>query len=79
MTVPTVGDQIPIDKKTMDGCFKWGVSYARLRPTSTDLDYLYDSLVKLKILKGTLDINDTLNTNFILRTYKNNELLAPCS
>jgi len=24
MTVSTVGDQIPIDKKTMDECFKWG-------------------------------------------------------
>ena len=78
MTVPTVGDQIPIDKKIMDECFKWGVSYASLRPTKTDLAYLYDSLVKLKILKGTLDINDTLNTTFISRTYKNNDLLAPC-
>ena len=37
MTVPTVGDQIPIDKKIMDECFKWGVSYASLRPTKTDL------------------------------------------
>ena len=78
MTVPTVGDQIPIDKKTMDECFKWGVSYASLRPTKADLEYLYDSLVKLKILKGTLDINSTLDTTFISRTYKNNELLAPC-
>jgi NitT/TauT family transport system substrate-binding protein len=78
MTVPTVRDQIPIDKRTMDECFKWGVSYASLRPTKADLAYLYDSLVKLKILKGTLDINDTLNDAFISRTYKNNELLSPC-
>ena len=78
MTVPTVGDQIPIDQKTMDECFKWGVSYASLRPTRADLAYLYDSLVKLKILKGTLDINSTMNTAFISRTYKNNEILAPC-
>jgi NitT/TauT family transport system substrate-binding protein len=78
MTVPTVGDQIPINKTIMDECFKWGVSYASLRPTKTDLAYLYDSLVKLKVLKGTLDINDTLNTTFISRTYKNNEHLAPC-
>jgi ABC-type nitrate/sulfonate/bicarbonate transport system substrate-binding protein len=78
MTVPTVGDQIPIDKKTMDECFKWGVSYASLRPTKADLEYLYDSLVKLGILEGTLDINSTLDTTFISRTYKNNELLAPC-
>lgn len=78
MTVPTVGDQIPIDQKTMDECFKWGISYASLRPTKTDLAYLYDSLVKLKILKGTLDINSTLNATFISRTYKNNEVLSPC-
>lgn len=78
MTVPSVADQIPIDKRTMDECFKWGISYASLRPTRTDLAYLYDSLVKLKILKGTLDINSTLNDTFISRTYKNNELLAPC-
>jgi NitT/TauT family transport system substrate-binding protein len=78
MTAPTVGDQIPIDTKTMDECFKWGVSYASLRPTKTDLAYLYDSLVKLKVLKGTLDINSTLNFTFISRTYKNNEILAPC-
>ena len=78
MTASTVGDQIPIDQKTMDECFKWGVSYASLRPTRADLAYLYDSLVKLKILKGTLDINSTMNTAFISRTYKNNEILAPC-
>lgn len=78
MTVPTVGDQISIDQKTMDECFKWGVSYASLRPTRADLAYLYDSLVKLKILKGTLDINSTMNTTFISRTCKNNEILAPC-
>ena len=78
MTASTVGDQIPIDQKTMDECFKWGVSYASLRPTREDLAYLYDSLVKLKILKGTLDINSTMNTAFISRTYKNNEILAPC-
>ena len=78
MTVPTAGDQIPIDTKTMDECFKWGVSYASLRPTKADLAYLYNSLVKLKILNGTLDINSTMNTTFISRTYKNNEILAPC-
>lgn len=78
MTVPTVGDQIPIDQKTMDECFKWGVSYANLRPTEADLAYLYDSLVRLGILKGTLDINSTLDTTLVSRTYKNNELLAPC-
>lgn len=78
MTVPIVEDQIPIDKKTMDECFKWGISYASLRPTKADLTYLYESLVKLKILECTLDINSTLNTTFISRTYKNSEPLAPC-
>jgi hypothetical protein len=78
MTASTVGDQIPIDQKTMDECFKWGISYASLRPTRADLAYLYDSLVKLKILKGTLDINSTMNTTFISQTYKDNEVLAPC-
>ncbi|MCK9566389.1 MAG: ABC transporter substrate-binding protein, partial [Methanothrix sp.] len=52
MTVQTVGDRIAIDKKTMDECFKWGVSYASLRPKREDLAYLYDSLVRLKILKA---------------------------
>lgn len=78
MTVPTCGDQININKSTMDLCFKWGVSYATLRPIRADLAYLYDSLVNLKILKGNLDINSTLDTSFINQTYKNNELLAPC-
>lgn len=78
MTASTVRDQIPIDQKTMDECFKWGVSYASLRPTRADLAYLYESLVKLKILKGTLDINSTMNTTFISQTYKDNEVLASC-
>ncbi len=78
MTIPTVGDQIPIDKTIMDECFKWGVSYASLRPIRADLADLYDSLVNLKVLKGTLDLNETLDATFISQTYKNNELLAPC-
>ncbi len=78
MTVPTCGDQIPMDKKIMDECFNWGVSYASLRPVKEDLDYLYSSLARLDILKGTLDINSTLDDTFISLTYKNNELLAPC-
>ncbi|HWQ18837.1 MAG TPA: ABC transporter substrate-binding protein [Methanotrichaceae archaeon] len=78
MTVPTCGDQIKMDKKTMDECFKWGVSYASLRPVREDLGYLYDSLVRLKHLKSTLDINSTLDDSFISLTYKNSELLAPC-
>ncbi len=78
MTVPTCSDQIPMDKKIMDECFNWGVSYASLRPVRADLEYLYDSLVRLKILKGTIDINTTLDNTFISTTYKNNELLAPC-
>lgn len=78
MTVPTCGDQIKMEKKIMDKCFEWGVSYASLRPTRADLGYLYGSLAKLKILKGTLDINSTLDDSFISQTYKNNELLAPC-
>jgi len=78
MTVPSAGDQIPIEKPIMDECFKWGVSYASLRPTEQDLAYLYDSLLKLKMLKGTLNIDDIFNATFIAQTYKNNELLAPC-
>ena len=78
ITVPTVVDRIAIDKKIMDECFKWGISYASLRPNKEDLAYLYESLVRLKILKGTLEINSTMNGSFISKTYGNNEVLAPC-
>ena len=62
----------------MDECFRWGVSYSSLKPVESDLSYLYDSLVRLKALRGTLQMSRTLDSSFISKTYGNNEELSAC-
>lgn len=78
LAISKVSDQIPIEKKVMDECFKWGVSYSSLRPIEGDLAYLYEALVQVRALKGILKINRTIDGSFISKTYRSSKELAAC-
>jgi NitT/TauT family transport system substrate-binding protein len=78
LAISNAFDLIALNKTVMDECFKWGVSYSSLRPIEADLAYLYDSLVRLKALRGTLEIRRTLDGSFISKTYRNREELSAC-